>query len=252
MFEVDHPATQAWKRRRLSETSIAVPDSVTFAPVDFERDRLMDRLTANGFDPERRTFFIWLGVTYYLTRAAVLSTLEAVAALPSGAEVAFDYGEPAHKTLFLLRGAHRKLAQRVAQAGEPFVSNFEPRELHAVLRRRGFSEIDDRGPRELFDPSQQYAALALTQTRRPMSRWRGRLKYDERKFVGKGKPAAFVRPPPETTTSFQPFLENERKSQLLALDTGDSSIEKSLNAYRRPCVRLTILRPSLTIWFYKF
>ena len=150
VFEVDHPATQAWKRRRLAETGIAVPGSVTYAPVNFERDRLMDGLAANGFDPAQRTFFIWLGVTYYLTREAILSTFETIGALPGGGEVAFDYGEPPHKTLFLFRGARRKLAQRVAEAGEPFVSNFDPKDLHAVLRARHFTEIDDRGPRDLF------------------------------------------------------------------------------------------------------
>ncbi len=150
VFEVDHPATQAWKRRRLAETGIAVPDSVTYAPVNFERDRLMDGLAATGFDPAQRTFFVWLGVTYYLTREAILSTFETIGALPGGAEVAFDYGEPPHKTPFLFRRTGRKLAQRVAEAGEPFVSNFEPKDLHAVLRQCGFSEIDDRGPRELF------------------------------------------------------------------------------------------------------
>ncbi|HEY3814923.1 MAG TPA: class I SAM-dependent methyltransferase [Caulobacteraceae bacterium] len=152
VFEVDHPATQAWKRRRLAETGIAIPDSVTFAPVDFERDKLMDALVANGFDPAKRTFFVWLGVTYYLTREAILTTFETIGAVPGGAEVAFDYGEPPHKSSFLFRRARRRLAERVAEAGEPFVSNFEPKDLHAVLHARGFTEIDDRGPRELFGP----------------------------------------------------------------------------------------------------
>ncbi|HWE45354.1 MAG TPA: class I SAM-dependent methyltransferase [Caulobacteraceae bacterium] len=150
VFEVDHPATQAWKRRRLAETGIAIPDSMVFTPVDLEREPLMEALTAAGFDPDRRTFFVWLGVTYYLTREAILTTLGVIGGLPGGGEVAFDYGEPPDRMAWLWRRGHRRLARRVAEAGEPFVSSFEPKELHAALRERGFTTIDDRGPRELF------------------------------------------------------------------------------------------------------
>ncbi len=150
VFEADHPATQAWKRRRLSETGIAIPDSMTFVPVNLEREALLDALIANGFDPATRTFFVWLGVTYYLTREAILKTLGLIAGLEGGGEVAFDFGEPRERLAFLFRGGHRRLAARVAAAGEPFVSSFEPADLHAELRRLGFIEIDDRGPRELF------------------------------------------------------------------------------------------------------
>src|SRR5271156_5630302 len=40
IFEVDHPATQVWKRQRLAETDIPVPAGLTFAPIDFERETL--------------------------------------------------------------------------------------------------------------------------------------------------------------------------------------------------------------------
>src|SRR6478752_638977 len=77
VFEVDHPATQAWKRRRLDEAGIAAPDGVVYAPVDFEREALLDGLAAAGLDPARRTFFMWLGVVPYLTSEAVRATLTA-------------------------------------------------------------------------------------------------------------------------------------------------------------------------------
>jgi methyltransferase (TIGR00027 family) len=51
IFEVDHPATQAWKRQRLAEAGIPIPDTLTFAPVDFERETLGEGLAAAGFDP---------------------------------------------------------------------------------------------------------------------------------------------------------------------------------------------------------
>jgi methyltransferase (TIGR00027 family) len=65
VFEVDHPATQAWKRARLAEAGLAAPPSLTFAPVDFERQTLADGLAAAGFDPAAPSFFTWLGVVPY-------------------------------------------------------------------------------------------------------------------------------------------------------------------------------------------
>ena len=94
VFEVDHPETQAWKRRRLAEAAIAIPASLRFAPVDFERDDLMEALAAAGFDPDRRTFFTWLGVVPYLTKPAIHETLSRIAAVPGGGEVVFDYSDP--------------------------------------------------------------------------------------------------------------------------------------------------------------
>lgn len=84
VFEVDHPATQAWKRQRLADASIAIPGSLTFAPVDFEKDTLAGGLAAAGFDREQPAFLTWLGVVPYLTEEAVWSTLDFIASLPGG------------------------------------------------------------------------------------------------------------------------------------------------------------------------
>lgn len=143
VFEVDHPATQAWKRRRLAEAGIAIPDSLTYAPVDFERDTLSERLAEAGLDPARRTVFTWLGVVPYLTKEAIASTLSQIAAHPGGAEVVFDYGEPRENVDPALRAHYAERAKRVAEIGEPFLSFFHPAELHGQLRALGFSEIDD-------------------------------------------------------------------------------------------------------------
>ena len=93
VFEVDHPATQEWKRERLQQAGLAVPASLTFAPIDFERESLADGLKAVGFQADRPAFFQWLGVVPYLTRAAVSATLDFIAGVP-GSEVVFDYAEP--------------------------------------------------------------------------------------------------------------------------------------------------------------
>ncbi len=148
MFEVDHPATQAWKRQRLAATGIAVPRALRFAPVDFERETLAEALAAAGFAPRRPTLFTWLGVVPYLTEPAVLSTLAFIAGLPGGADVVFDYGNPPAPD-DVADDAHARLAARVAAAGEAFRSLFETGALHARLAALGFSAIEDLGPADI-------------------------------------------------------------------------------------------------------
>jgi methyltransferase (TIGR00027 family) len=147
IFEVDHPATQAWKRQRLADACIALPDNLTFAPADFERETLADGLAAAGFDPQQQTFFTWLGVVPYLTGVAVFSTLVYIAGLPGGAHLVFDYSNPPasigeHEG----RAAREDLAARVAAVGEAFKSYFETGDLHARLAALGFREIEDLSP----------------------------------------------------------------------------------------------------------
>ncbi len=148
IFEVDHPATQAWKRQLLADAGIPLPDSLTFAPVDFERQSLAEGLAAAGFDPAQRTFFTWLGVVPYLTEDAIWSTLGFIASLPNGAHVVFDYGNPPDSLSPELREHHDELAARVARAGEALRSYFESAPLRAKLLDLGFTQVEDLGPPE--------------------------------------------------------------------------------------------------------
>jgi methyltransferase (TIGR00027 family) len=149
VFEVDHPQTQAWKRRQLSAAEIATPESLTLVPVDFETQTLADGLRSAGFSSNEPSFFSWLGVSMYLTREAVSSTLGYVAGLPSGSGIVFDYAV-SPRTLSLLRQlAARALIRRVAAIGEPWKTFFDPDELAGELRSLGFGHIHDLGPAQL-------------------------------------------------------------------------------------------------------
>ncbi len=143
VVEVDHPDTQAYKRERLAAAGIAVPESLTYLPVDFERESLADRLAV-----EEATFFLWLGVVPYLSRAGFDETLGSIAATP-GAEVVFDYAMPPAVMAPDRRAALEARAARVARIGEPWRTYFLPDELAAELRARGFGELEDLGPAEL-------------------------------------------------------------------------------------------------------
>jgi len=148
IFEVDHPATQAWKRQRLAEAGIHVPRTLTFAAVDFEREALADGLAGAGFNRDEQTFFTWLGVVPYLTEQAVFSTLDFIATMPGGAHVVFDYANPpaVGPDSDQYAAASAALAARVAALGEEFRSHFEAGALHARLAALGFRHIEDLGP----------------------------------------------------------------------------------------------------------
>jgi methyltransferase (TIGR00027 family) len=145
VFEVDHPATQAWKRQLLAASSITVPDSLRFVPVDFERDALADALRAAGCNLAQPVFFSWLGVTLYLTEPAISDTLRLVASLPRGSGIVFDYGVRPDLLGDLERAGVEYFARRYAEQGEPWLSFFDPADLCTRLRGLGFSVVQDFG-----------------------------------------------------------------------------------------------------------
>jgi len=92
VFEVDRPATQAFKRQRLIELGWEIPEQLYFVPVDLTGQRLDEELKNSPYDSKSLSFFSWLGVTYYLPRESVLNTLRTVAGIaPKGSTIIFDY-----------------------------------------------------------------------------------------------------------------------------------------------------------------
>ena len=144
VFEVDYPATQAWKRSRLEHGGIAVPGSLTFAPTDFETQSVEEGLRGAGFSTEAPAFFSWLGVTMYLSREAIRSTLRFVAqGTAPGSGIVFDYALAREHLGLVQRFVYDALAARVAAAGEPWISTFDPVALRGELLSLGFSGADD-------------------------------------------------------------------------------------------------------------
>jgi methyltransferase (TIGR00027 family) len=149
VFEVDHPSTQQWKRRCLSDAGISVPDNLVFAPVDFEHATLAQGLAEAGFHSEQPTCFSWLGVTMYLTEAAIMGTLGFVASLPQGSSICFDYRVAASMLNPIERVIGEVMAQRAAAVGEPWVSAFDPAQLQKQLLQLGFREAENLDPEVL-------------------------------------------------------------------------------------------------------
>jgi methyltransferase (TIGR00027 family) len=148
VFEVDHPATQQWKRARLEALNVSLPDHLTFVPVNFEHHTLSEALQTSGYRPEEPAFFAWLGVTPYLTEEAVFETLRFVAATALGSEIVFEYAQP----VSVLDDENKRVAvvyEALATArGEPWRSRFESASLAARLQELGFTQVWDFGPEE--------------------------------------------------------------------------------------------------------
>jgi methyltransferase (TIGR00027 family) len=134
VFEVDHPATQNDKRRRIARLGRDIPEALHFVPVDFSKDNLATALRGSEYDPQKLSFFSWLGVTIYLTRQAVLDTLQSIAGMaPAGSVIIFDYldtdafiPERTEKSVHLMQ-------EVVRRAGEPIKTGFAPESFGEVL-----------------------------------------------------------------------------------------------------------------------
>lgn len=150
VFEIDHPATQAWKRECLSRANIAIPDNLTFAPVDFEEGgTLADGLAAVGFDRAAPACFSWLGVTMYLGEETVFDTLSWIAGSAPGSSVVFDFRVPLEHLNPVERAVTEMIMQRVAEMGEPWVSAFDPEGLRVKLQEIGFARAEALLPEAL-------------------------------------------------------------------------------------------------------
>lgn len=147
VYEVDHPATQQWKRELLATNHIAIPENLTYVPVDFERQSLSERLTESGFERSAPAFFAWLGVVPYLTVEAFRGTVGFIASQAEGSGVALDYGLPRSALPVLERMAHDSLASRVRMAGEPFQLFFTREEMAEEFS--AFRKLEDLGSAEI-------------------------------------------------------------------------------------------------------
>ena len=152
VFEVDHPATQEWKRAQLAQAGIPVADGIAFVPADFEHAELTARLRGQGFDPARPAVVSWLGVTMYLTQPAISQTLAELAALAPGSELITDYMLPAGQRDQDGQSYADQVAPFAAERGEPWLSCLTPDEMSAQLTAQGFGPVRHVSQRDSVSP----------------------------------------------------------------------------------------------------
>jgi len=144
VFEVDHPATQRVKRRRLEKIFGKAPEHVTYVSVDFERETLGERLLACGYREDLLTLFIWEGVTYYITPQAVDATLAFVHQQSApGSWIAFDYTFQEVVDGTYKRGEAANLRRYRGLTGEGMVYGIPEGTIEIFLRARGLREIQN-------------------------------------------------------------------------------------------------------------
>jgi methyltransferase (TIGR00027 family) len=142
VFELDHPQSQAVKRERLAAAGLEAPPNLHFGTVDFERESVADALGRLPFRADRPAVFAWLGVTPYLTRAAIEQTLRAVRrAASSGSELVFDFIHPDALSA-TAPPAVKKILARTRAMGEPIITGFDPATLGVELGATGWTLIE--------------------------------------------------------------------------------------------------------------
>jgi len=151
VFEVDHPASQEWKRACLAEAGVTIGDNVAHVPVNLETEALLEPLIRAGFDTSRPAVVGWLGVTMYLTRPAIAATLATIGSLAPGTEIVTDY-----KLTPELRDERGQtyvdlVAPNSAERGEPWLSFFTPDDMSQLLAEHGFTGIQHLRQRDWSD-----------------------------------------------------------------------------------------------------
>jgi len=142
VFEVDHPATQEAKLRKLAAIIGAAPDHVTYVPIDFNQQSLAQRLFDSGYDERLKTLFIWQGVTPYLTPDAVDDTLRFVAEHSGpGSSIVFDYMYPSLLAGAPRHGEIRNMRRYRWLSGEQLAFGIPEGTVTAFLEERGFYRV---------------------------------------------------------------------------------------------------------------
>ena len=134
VFELDHPDTQMFKKQKVAQTGLTISENLCYIPIDFSKDSLGEKLSKAGYDVTKRSFFSWLGVTYYLSKEQVLNTLQSISAItPKGSGIVFDYAD---ENLFIsdIKRVQNMIAMAKA-SGEVMQSCYSYKELEQLLEK---------------------------------------------------------------------------------------------------------------------
>lgn len=147
IFEVDYPATQDFKKKRLANANYQIPDNLHFVSMDFTKDFILQNLVKEGFIPNKKNFFSLLGVSYYLTKEENSNLInELLTQVPSGSSIVFDYADD---KLFEKKGMSNRvhnIVQMASASGEPMKSCFTYDEMEKMLENSGLLIYEHLSP----------------------------------------------------------------------------------------------------------
>ena len=150
VFEVDHPDSLRIKKEKVKKIFGSLPGHVIYISVDFDKEKLGEKLFESGYAKNLKTLFIWEGVTYYLTAEVVNATLAFIANNSGeGSSVIFDYSYESFINGMVKEG--EKMRRKAAQLGEPLTFGIEEGTVEEFLSKRGFGQVKDMNAQSLHD-----------------------------------------------------------------------------------------------------
>ncbi|CKH07198.1 O-Methyltransferase involved in polyketide biosynthesis [Streptococcus pneumoniae] len=146
---MDHPSTQGFKKERIKEAELEVPNNLHFISMDFTKGFSYEQLRNEGFE-HKKTFFSLLGVSYYLTKEELSSLIECLFEMVSeGSSIVFDYPD---ENLFTEKGLSNRVENMVKMAavgGEPMKSCYSYAEMEALLEKAGLLIYEHLSPEDI-------------------------------------------------------------------------------------------------------
>jgi methyltransferase (TIGR00027 family) len=142
-FEIDHPNTSAKKKALVGRFFGTPPNHVRYVSVDFQTETLGQVLADAGFDARHRSFFLWEGVSNYLTEAAVRTTLSFIAGLTEGTQLVFTYVDQSVIRNPSSFAGGWEVQRTIAKLDEPWIFGIHPENASAFLRECGLSLDSD-------------------------------------------------------------------------------------------------------------
>ncbi len=143
LFEVDDPGTQTWKQQRLTELGFGTPEWLHFVPMNFESGvSLWEQLAKAGFNKQKASVVSSLGVSMYLTKEAVQSTLRDMASISPGSKFIMTFMLPLELVDPEDRLGYERTLKGAQASGTPFISFFNPQDMLALARDAGFKTVE--------------------------------------------------------------------------------------------------------------
>ncbi len=149
IFEIDQPDTLSWKRQRLIELGFGVPKYLHFVPVNFETSSWWELLLKSGFDPNKPAVVACTGVSLYLTKDAITSTLDQIATLAQSSKLAMTFYLPVELVDEEDKPMQEMSEKGARAAGTPFISFFTPNEILRMADDAGFKDAKTVSAKEM-------------------------------------------------------------------------------------------------------
>ena len=149
VFEIDHPGTQARKKRILAMVYKESPANLSYLSVDFNQQSFQTALSDHGFSLEKKTLFLWEGVSYYLPQPVVEGVLDFVSGCVAGSSIVFDYAIKGFVNGDTSTYGGKQVAKWLKKIREPFLFGLDAEETEEFLARRKLQVVSDFGPEDL-------------------------------------------------------------------------------------------------------